>query len=159
MPITEGDDVTIEYVGRLDDGSIFDTSKRDVADSSGLIAKDPTRRFEPLTVSIGEGRVIPGLEEALEGMDEGDETTVIIPPEKAYGPYTEKRVGEYERDAFEEKIGDNELTEGFEVESDDGLPGEVTEIGEETVTVDFNHELAGKELTFDIEIVEVESAE
>lgn len=156
MPISDGDTVTIEYVGRREDGSVFDTSRRSVAEQTGLLADDPTRRFQPLTVDIGDDRVIPGLQEALRGLEEGAKTTVSIPPEAAFGGYSEDRIGSYDREAFEEMIGDDELVEGYEVETDDGLPGRVSDIGEEEVTVDFNHELAGEQLTFDIEVVEVE---
>jgi peptidylprolyl isomerase len=156
MPITQGDSVTIEYVGRLADGTVFDTSDEQLAEQSGLAEKNPERIFEPLTVDVGEDTIIPGLQEALRGMEAGDETTVTIPPEQAYGEHTEERIGEYDRQAFEEMIGDRELREGFEVETDDGLPGRVVEFDADTVRVDFNHELAGETLTFEIRILDVE---
>jgi FKBP-type peptidyl-prolyl cis-trans isomerase 2 len=156
MPITQGDAVTIEYVGRLADGTVFDTSDEQLAERTGLTEENPERIFEPLTVDIGEDTVIPGLQQALHGMEVGDETTVTIPPEQAYGKHTEERIGEYDRQAFEEMIGDRTLREGFEVETDDGLPGRVVEFDAETVTVDFNHELAGETLTFEIRILDVE---
>jgi FKBP-type peptidyl-prolyl cis-trans isomerase 2 len=156
MAITQGDSVTIEYVGRLADGTVFDTSDEQLAEQSGLAEENPERIFEPLTVDVGEDRVIPGLQEALRGMEAGDETTVTIPPEQAYGEHTEERIGEYDRQAFEEMIGDRELREGFEVETDDGLPGRVVEFDADTVRVDFNHELAGETLTFEIRILDVE---
>lgn len=157
MTITDGDDVTIEYVGRLADGSVFDTSDKVLAERTDLAKEHPGREFAPLTVSIGEGNVIEGLQEALRGLEEGDSTTVEIPPEKGYGKHKESRVAEYDREAFEEMIGDRELELGFEVEvKETGLPGRVTEIDEESVIVDFNHELAGESLEFEIDIVEVE---
>jgi FKBP-type peptidyl-prolyl cis-trans isomerase 2 len=156
MPITHGDVVTIEYVGRLDDGSVFDTSDEELARETGLAEQNPERIFEPLTVEVGEDTVIPGLQEALYGLEVGEETVVTIPPDQAYGEYTEDRIGEYDREAFEEMLGDRDLTEGFEVETDDGLPGRVVDFDAETVTVDFNHELAGETLTFEIEVVDIE---
>jgi FKBP-type peptidyl-prolyl cis-trans isomerase 2 len=156
MAITQGDSVTIEYVGRLADGMVFDTSDEQLAEQSGLAEENPERIFEPLTVDVGEDTIIPGLQEALRGMEAGDETTVTIPPEQAYGEHTEERIGEYDRQAFEEMIGDRELREGFEVETDDGLPGRVVEFDADTVRVDFNHELAGETLTFEIRILDVE---
>ena len=156
MAITHGDSVTIEYVGRLTDGTVFDTSHESLAEETGLAEENPERIFEPLTVEVGEDSVIPGLQEALYGMSAGDETTVTIPPEQAYGEHTDERIGEYDRDAFEEMIGDRDLREGFEVETDDGLPGRVVDYDEATVTVDFNHELAGETLRFEIEVIEVE---
>ena len=156
MAITQGDSVTIEYVGRLADGTVFDTSDEQLAEQTGLAEENPERIFEPLTVDVGEDTIIPGLQDALRGMEAGDETTVTIPPEQAYGEHTEERIGEYDRQAFEEMIGDRELREGFEVETDDGLPGRVVDFDADTVTVDFNHELAGERLTFEIRILDVE---
>lgn len=157
MTITDGDDVTIEYVGRLSDGSVFDTSDKVLAERTDLAEEHPDRDFAPLTVSVGEGDVIEGLQEALRGLEVGDSTTVEIPPGKAYGEHKESRVAEYDREAFEEMIGDRELELGFEVEvKETGLPGRVTEINEESVIVDFNHELAGETLEFEVDIVEVE---
>jgi peptidylprolyl isomerase len=80
---------------------------------------------------------------------------VTIPPEKAYGEHTDERVAEYERDTFEEMLGGREATVGTEVETEQGLPGEVIDVADETVTVDFNHELAGETLEFDIEVTDV----
>ena len=155
MPISDGDEVTIAYVGRLKDGTVFDTSYRELAEETGLAAEHPGRVFEPLTIDIGDDAVIAGLQEALRGLDEGETLTVTIPPEQAYGEHRESNVGEYDREAFEEMLGDRELVEGFEVKTDEGLHGRVTDIGSEMVTVDFNHELAGETLIFEIEILDV----
>jgi peptidylprolyl isomerase len=160
MTISDGDDVEIEYTGRLEDGTLFDTSDRGLAEESGLASEHPDREYAPLTVTIGEGKVIDGLEEALRGLSEGESVAVEIPPEKAYGPYQESKVAEYDRDAFEKMLQDNdmagELEVGFEVEAkESGLPGEVTEIRDDEVVVDFNHELAGETLEFEIEVVDV----
>jgi peptidylprolyl isomerase len=155
MTISSGDTVTLEYVGRLQDGEVFDTSDRVLAQQEGLLEENSGRVYKPLTVDIGDDSVIPGLQEALVGMENGEQATVTIPPEQAYGTHTDERLGEYDRAAFEEMLGDRELTEGVEVEADSGLDGRVVDIGEETVTVDFNHELAGEHLTFEIEVIEV----
>lgn len=156
MTISDGDDVIIEYVGRLEDGTLFDTSDRGLAEETGLASEHPDRAYEPLTVNVGEETVIEGLEEALRGLEEGDSTAVRIPPEKAYGPYKDSRIAEYDREAFEEMMGDRTLEIGFEVEAkDSGLPGEVSEIKDDSVVVDFNHELAGETLEFEIEVVDV----
>jgi len=156
MTISDGDDVTIEYVGRLEDGTLFDTSDRSLAEETNLASEHPDRAYEPLTVNVGEGNVIEGLEDAIRGLEEGDSTVVRIPPGKAYGRFKESRVAEYDREDFEEMMGDRTLEIGFEVEAkDSGLPGQVTEIRDDSVVVDFNHELAGETLEFDIEIVDV----
>jgi len=155
MPITEGDAVTIEYVGRLTDGTVFDSSDEELAEETGLADTHPERQFQPLTIEIGDDKVIPGLQEALIGLAEGDSELFQIPPEQAYGEYMEERVGEYDRDAFEDMLG-KPVAVGDEVETEDGLPGEVVDFDDDTVTVDFNHELAGETLEFEIEVVDVE---
>ena len=156
MTISDGDEVTIEYVGRLESGELFDTSNKALARQENLTEEYPDRKFEPLTVTVGDDQVIEGLQEALRGLEEGDETAVEIPPELAYGSYRESRVAEYDREAFEEMMGDRELEIGFEVEvKESGLPGRVVDYDEEVVTVDFNHELAGETLQFEIEVTDV----
>lgn len=156
MAITDGDSVTISYVGRLEDGTVFDTSDEQLAREVGLDEENPGRAFEPLEIKVGSGRVIEGLEAELEGMTVGEEKTLTVPPEEAYGPHTDDRVATYPREDFEEMIGDRDLVVGFEVETEDGLPGRVVDFDGNEVTVDFNHELAGETLTFDIEVLDVE---
>lgn len=155
MPITDGDSVTIEYVGRLTDGTVFDTSDEGLAEAEGLTEQHPDREFEPLTVDIGSGSVIPGIEDALTGMEPGDSEIIRVPPEKAYGEYREDRVGEYDRGEFDKMLRSQELREGIEVQTEGGLPGEVVDVGPETVTVDFNHDLAGEALEFEVRVVDI----
>jgi peptidylprolyl isomerase len=159
MGIADGDTVTISFIGRLDDGTIFDTTNANLAEAEGLAEENPERDFQPLRLTIGNGRVIEGLEEQLKGLEVGDNKTLQIPPAQAYGEYDENRVKGYDRGDFEEMLGDHELVEGFEVETDDGLPGTVVDIGPDVVTVDFNHELAGEHLAFEIEILDVQKAD
>ncbi|WP_436929638.1 FKBP-type peptidyl-prolyl cis-trans isomerase [Halosimplex halobium] len=156
MAISTGDTVTIEYTGRLDDGSVFDTSLESVAEEEGLTENQPDRDYQPLTVEIGSGRIIEGLEDGLVGMEAGEEDTVEIEPEQAYGERTDDRVVEYGADEFAEMLGGREVEEGLEIQTEEGLPGEVVDADDETVTVDFNHELAGEALTFEVEVVAVE---
>ena len=155
MTVTRDDTVRIDYTGRLDDGTVFDTSQRTVAEETGLLAEDPNRTYAPLTIDLGDDSVIPGLQDELVGMKVEETKTVTIPPEDAYGEYSEDRVASYDRAGFEEMLGDNELKMGIEVQTEQGLPGYVTEIGDDEVTVDFNHELAGETLEFEIEVLEV----
>lgn len=156
MSITHGDRVTIEYVGRFEDGTVFDTSREEVAQEEGLVEEHPDPKFTPLTIQVGSERVIEGLEEVLVGMEPDDKERIVVPPEKGYGEHKEDRIATYQRDAFDEMIGDRDIREGFVVETEDGLPGEVIDFDEEEVTIDFNHELAGETLVFDIEIIDVE---
>lgn len=155
MAITTGDTVTVEYTGRLENDSVFDTSREPVAEEAGLTEQQPDREFEPLTVEIGAGRIIDGLEEALIGMEAGDETTVEIPPAKAYGERRADRVEDYDADRFSQLLGE-QPTEGMPIEMEDRGRGHVVHADDEVVRVDFNHALAGESLEFDVEIVEVQ---
>jgi len=155
MAITTGDDVTIAYTGRLDDGTVFDTTDEDVAEEEGMLEEQPDRDFEPMTVEAGAGNLIEGFDEALLGMEEGETKTVTIPPEEAYGEADGDRVREFPRGDFEEMVG-QDPAEGMQVRAQGGASGTVVGVSEETVEVDFEHPLAGETLTFDIEVVAVE---
>ena len=138
---TAGDTVKVHYTGKLDDGSVFDSS----------------RDREPLEFTVEGGQVIPGFDEAVAGMQEGEEKSISIPPEQAYGPRQEEAVMEFPR---EQLPSDMEPQEGMQLQlqSQDGqaFPARIVGVDEETVTLDANHPLAGETLTFDIELVEVE---
>ena len=154
MAVATGDTVTIEYTGRLQDGTVFDTSLASVADENGLDAH-PDREYTPLTVEVGSGQIIEGLEDGLVGLEAGDEESITVPPEAAYGARTEDRVVEYDTGDLEEMIG-KEPEPGMELQTEEGLPGRIVQIDEGRVRVDFNHELAGETLTFDVEVVAVD---
>lgn len=155
MAIATGDTVTVEYTGRLENDSVFDTSREPVAEKAGLAEQQPDREFAPITVEVGAGRVIDGFEEALLGMEEGEETTVEIPPEKAYGERRDERIEEYDTDRFVQMLGEKP-DEGMPIEMEDRGRGHVSHVDSEVVRVDFNHTLAGEPLEFDIEIDEVQ---
>jgi peptidyl-prolyl cis-trans isomerase B (cyclophilin B) len=156
MAVEPGDHVTVEYVGRVEDGSVFDTSRADVAAEHGLLeAQGRTERdYVPLSFTVGEGEIIEGLDEGVVGLSAGERTTVRVPPEKAYGGVDPERVREYDAETFEGMVGQAPSV-GLHVEAQNGLHGDVTAVREDTVEVDFNHELAGKTLVFDVEIVDV----
>ncbi|MFB6147058.1 MAG: peptidylprolyl isomerase [Halobacteriaceae archaeon] len=155
MAIETGDSVTVEYTGRLDDGTVFDTSRESVAEETGLAEAQPDRGFEPFTVEVGAGEVIEGLEEALTEMEEGATETVTIPPEKAYGEWDDDQVREWDPEEFTEMIGGQAPEEGAYLETQQGELAEITHVGEDAVRVDFNHELAGETLEFEVEVVDV----
>ena len=154
--ILPGDTVTFEYTGRLVDGTVFDTTRREVAEEAGILERQPDRSFEPMTITTTTGMIIIGLEEVLIGMEEGDETTAEIPPDRAYGEYDEDLVREYDAEDFDEMIQGETPEEGMVVETEAEELGTITEVGEDTVTVDFNHQLAGETLFYEVEILEVE---
>lgn len=156
MAINTGDSVTVEYTGRLADGTVFDTSRESVAEETGLAADQPEREYGPLTVEVGEGRVIEGLEETLIGLEEGDTPTVTVPPEKGYGEWQEDHVREYDAEEFDRLVGGQTPREGDYLETEDGGIAEIVHVGDEVVRVDFNHVLAGETLEFEVEVVDVE---
>ncbi|WP_248895559.1 FKBP-type peptidyl-prolyl cis-trans isomerase [Haloplanus halobius] len=155
MAIATGDSVTIAYTGRLDDGTVFDTTDESTAEEAGLLDQQPDREFEPLTVTVGEGNLIEGLESALLGLEEGDSETITVPPEEAYGEATGDSVREFDAEDFEGMVG-QEPVEGMEVRAQGGAVGTVVEIDGDVVRVDFEHPLAGETLTFDVDVLNVE---
>ena len=138
--VKSGDTVKVHYTGKLDDGTVFDTS----------------RQREPIKFEVGRGQVVPGFDEAVVGMDVSESKTVTIPAEKAYGPHKEEMVVEVDRSQFPEELSP-EVGQRLEVQTSDGNPLTVMVSAMEgsKVTLDANHPLAGKELTFEIELVEV----
>jgi FKBP-type peptidyl-prolyl cis-trans isomerase 2 len=136
-----GTTVSIHYTGTLDDGTTFDSSDG----------------RDPLTFQMGEGQIIPGLESALSGMSVGEEKTVTIPSDQAYGALNPQAVQQVPREAVPADIP-LDLGTQLQVQTPDGraLPVVVTEVTNEHVMLDANHPLAGKDLTFAVEVVGVE---
>jgi len=155
MSIGAGDRVAIEYVGRFEDGTVFGTSKYDVAADHGLAAAEDRAPddYGPLTFTVGAGEVIAGLDDAVRGLSVGQTATTTVPPEAAYGEVCEDRLREYEREAFEAMV-DEPAAVGLHVHAQNGLHGDVVAVREDTVEVDFNHELAGQTLVFELEVVD-----
>lgn len=135
-----GDTVKVHYTGTLNNGAEFDSS----------VGR------EPLEVTLGSGQVIPGFENALEGMSEGDTKTVTIPAEEAYGPRVEAAVQTIPRSAVPDHI---ELQVGTKLQAmaEGGQPVMVTvvDLSEDNVSLDANHPLAGEDLTFQLQMVTV----
>lgn len=136
-----GDSVKIHYTGTLDDGTQFDSS-------AGR---------EPLAFELGSGQVIPGFEKAVEGMAVGDNKSVNIPPEDAYGPHNEQMVQEVPRSALPDDLTP-EVGMGLQAQGPDGQVANlvVTSVQDDSITVDGNHPLAGKALNFAIELVSID---
>lgn len=135
-----GDTVKVHYTGKLKDGEVFDTSEGN----------------EPLEFTIGEGQIIPGFEEAVLGMSPGDSKTVEIAADKAYGERIDDLVVQIDRKEMPPDL-ECEAGQKLRVGSPEGPVAVVTvlEVTEAVVTVDANHPLAGHDLTFDIELVEI----
>jgi peptidylprolyl isomerase len=139
--VKQGDIVAVHYTGKLADGTIFDTSYSRA----------------PLQLKVGEGKLIAGFEKAVIGMNAGEKKTVVIPSAEAYGQRQDKAVVEMERKnlppGYEPKVGQR-----IELEQEDNknFLVTVTAVTDNTITVDANHPLAGKDLTFEIELVSVQ---
>ncbi len=151
MAVKEGDTVKVEYVGRYEDGDVFDSSREEVAAEAEIA--HPNREYEPLEFEVGAGEVVQGFDEGVVGMEEGEDKEITVPPEKGYGERSEENVVEYEREEFRESLGE-EPEVGMHIHTEEAH-GDIVEVEGDTVVVDFNHELAGETLVFEIEVVEV----
>jgi peptidylprolyl isomerase len=140
VQVKSGDTIKVHYTGKLDDGTVFDSS----------------HERSPLEFTIGDERIIPGFEEALTGMKLNESKTVHIPSDKAYGPYYNELCMEVEKTQFPPHVNP-ELGQQLQIPRSDGqtVMFVVTHITEKTITLDANHPLAGKDLTFDLQVVEI----
>lgn len=140
----------VEYTGRTD-GEVFDTSRKDVAQENDL---DRDEEFKPVPVLIGENYVIEGFEDAVEEMDVGDSKQGIeIPPGKGYGHRDSDDVEVYPESEFSQQ-GIQNISRGDEIMVGQRR-GRVVSAQSGRVRIDFNHPLAGQELTYDIEVVDL----
>ncbi|WP_209424469.1 peptidylprolyl isomerase [Pararhodobacter sp. SW119] len=135
-----GDTVQLHYTGTLSDGSVFDSSDG----------------RDPLSFTVGAGQIIPGLDAAVEGMAVGEQKTVTIPSEDAYGDYQPEARQAVPREQIPEHIPLDPGTM-LQMQTPDGnaMPVVVAEADESTVVLDANHPLAGKDLTFAVEVVAI----
>ncbi|MEI3377737.1 MAG: FKBP-type peptidyl-prolyl cis-trans isomerase [Coriobacteriales bacterium] len=145
----DGQKVSVSYVGRYDDGEVFDSTQAHGGD--------------PLTFIVGAGQVIPGFDAAVRDLAPGETTTVAIEPKDAYGEYNEtllRSFGPGELGALEEQL---KGSAGDYVYLQDGRGNvqevKVVSVGDDGITLDFNHRMAGKRLNFDITLESVEDGE
>jgi peptidylprolyl isomerase len=136
----QGDTVAIHYTGTLDDGSVFDSSDG----------------RDPLEFEVGSGQIIPGLDSEIPGMAVGEKKQVVIAPENAYGPVNPDARQSVPRADIPAEIP-LEVGLPLQVQTPEGqsIPVTVAEVSDDTVVLDANHPLAGKTLTFDIEMVSI----
>ncbi|MFW5691082.1 MAG: FKBP-type peptidyl-prolyl cis-trans isomerase [Chloroflexota bacterium] len=137
---TQGSTVTVHYTGKLTDGTVFDTSMD----------------REPLQFTIGAKQVIPGFESAVDGMQPGESKTVQIPADEAYGEHREDMILEVGQDQIPDDL-DPKVGDQLRVTLSNGQTALVAvhAVGPESISLDANHPLAGKDLVFDIELVDV----
>ncbi|MFO8058388.1 MAG: peptidylprolyl isomerase [bacterium] len=136
----EGNKVKIHFKGSLENGEVF-------ADSHGQ---------DPLEFTIGSGEILPDLEKAVVGMEQGESKDVTISPDGAYGPRREELVVDVDKTEFPEHISPA-VGEKLQIQTsnEETVLVEVKEVGEEAVTLDANHPLAGETLHFSVELVEI----
>ena len=136
-----GDTVKVHYTGTLADGTEFDTSIGS----------------EPLEFTIGQGKLITGFEQAVIGMQVGESKTITIPTDQAYGQRSDDLIVEIGRDELSPDI---EPEVGMQLQSSQGdMIATIIEVTETTIKIDTNHPLAGQDLTFDIELIEIGSSQ
>ena len=136
-----GNKVKVHYTGKLEDGTVFDSSRE---------------REEPLEFTVGNQEVIPGVEKAVEGMSEGETKEVNIPCDEAYGEHDSNRVMDIPKSELPDDVDPQEgmLLQG---QTSDGqtVRLQIVSVGDDTIQADANHPLAGKNLNFDLELMEV----
>ena len=140
--VKHGDTVRVHYTGKLSDGTIFDSSAN----------------RDALEFTLGKGQLIAGFEKAVKGMSPGESVTVEIPSDEAYGPHRPEMVTELDRNRLPGDV-DVKVGQRLQLRQKGGqsLVVKVTGTTDTTLTVDANHELAGKDLTFEIQVVEIVS--
>lgn len=136
----QGDTVMVNYTGKLEDGTVFDTSL--------------VEGREPIKATLGQGQLIKGFESALYDMSEGEKKTIDINPEDAYGEPKNEMISEVPLSQLPEGVKVGEMLQGQTPQGPINV--KVIEINEDIAVVDANHPLAGKKLTFELELVGIE---
>ena len=143
MPVKKGDKIKVDYTGTVEDGSVFDSSKK---------------HGQPLEFTVGEKQVIKGFDEGVVGMEKGEEKELKISSENAYGNPNPEMVKKIPRDKVpadqeQPKVG---MMIGLTTPNGQQIPATITEVTDKEITLDLNHPLSGKALTFKVKIVEIE---
>jgi len=145
--ITENSKVKIHYTGKFENGEIFDSSIHHQTNEG-------VEESQPIDVELGKQMLIPGFENALKGMSKGENKTVTIPFNEAYGPIINEYIQEVPKEMLPEGVEVGDLLQ-TKTENDNVITVIVREVKETTAVLDANHLLAGKDLTFDITIVDI----
>lgn len=141
ITVSQGNEVSLEYTLKLEDNAVFDTNVG----------------AEPLTYTHGSHQIIPGLEKALEGMKIGESKHVSVKPEEGYGAVNPEAFLEIKKDQIPEdarKVGSQLQGQNPQGQA---VRARVAEIKEQTVLLDFNHPLAGKNLLFDVKVLKIQA--
>jgi FKBP-type peptidyl-prolyl cis-trans isomerase 2 len=143
MPVKKGDTIKVEFEGKLEDGTVFDSSEN---------------YEDALEFEVGGGQLMEGFEDAVVGMEEGDEKEFQLNPDDAYGEYNEELIKKVPKDQLPQ---DREIKEGLilvlGLPNGIQIPAQIVGVADDTVTIDLNHPLAGKVLNFKIKVLEIAS--
>ncbi len=148
MPVKNGDFIKLEYTGKvIETGDIFDTTNEEVAEEKGIHSDKKT--YGPISVIVGGGHVLKGMEDALVDMEEGDEKTIELPPEEAFGERDPNLIqlvpmSEFKKQGIQPQVGMAITSEGN--------TGIIRSVSGGRVRLDFNHELAGKNLEYQVKV-------
>lgn len=157
--VENGDVAVVHYVVRIaggdEGGAVVDTSDVDVALREDVYHGH--RDYKPATFEVGAGEVFPAVDDAVRGMDVGDERTVTLEASEAFGDRTARRVVEVPRGELETRSG-RDARPWRLVQSETGEIGWITDVDDESVTVDFNHDLAGECLEVELRLLDVRTA-
>lgn len=140
MAIEQGNKVTLDYTGTLDDGTEFDSSKK---------------HGKPITFEVGSGQVIKGFDEAVLGMEKGDTKKFTIQPEHAYGPIRDELKQSVPKDKLPPEAVVGSML-GVQAPNGQQMPAKVIELNDDSAVLDLNHPLAGQALTFEITVQNIE---
>ena len=149
--VKKGDKVTVHYVGRLDESTVFDTSVEEIAKACGKYMSGRNYN-EGLSFQVGEGQMIAGFDKGVEGMSIGQTKTVHIEAKDAYGERSDKNIVKVPRGQIPNS---DQLKKGMKVFASNGQGFTVYATDDKEITLDANHELAGKNLIFDITITAI----
>ncbi|MDQ2050709.1 FKBP-type peptidyl-prolyl cis-trans isomerase [Natronolimnohabitans sp. A-GB9] len=152
--VETGQIAVVHYTARLaDDGTVMDTTDVDTARREGIYHAN--RDYKPLEFRVGDDDVVPALTDAVRELEAaGDSTTVLADPAEAFGERSASKVETFPRDVIEERT-DGSIESETLVTTADGQSGWITDVTDDTVVVDFNHELAGKRLEIDVDLLDV----
>jgi peptidylprolyl isomerase len=150
--VKKGDHLLIDYTGKLEDGTVFDTTSKEKAIEAGIY--DQELGYKPMFFRADTGQVIKGIDKAVLGMKEGEEKILKIPPEEAYGEYKKYLVQDVPFSRLELQVPPEV---GKKIRTPGGREVKVLNSTETSVTLDFNDELAGKTLILEIKLVSIVS--
>lgn len=142
MAVKKGDTIKVEYTGKLEDGTVFDSSEK---------------HGKPLEFEVGAGQLIKGFEEGVVGMKEGEEKEIAIKKEDGYGEPNPELVKKVPRDQLpKEQEPQPGMMLVLTMPNGQQVPAKITEVNDQEATLDLNHPLAGKDLTFNIKVTDIQ---